>query len=91
MSTAVFGSLFDDVRACQCPTAMSMQSDVGSRLTDAGLASVPIPDAVRERVRSFDLGISPDLKRELCPTGVIVFSRQASCLFVTCLSSGALL
>lgn len=75
MSTAVFGSLFDDVRACQCPTAMSMQSDVGSRLTDAGLASVPIPDAVRERVRWFDLGISPDLKRELCPTGVIVFSR----------------
>lgn len=54
---------------------MSMQSDVGSRLSDAGLASVPIPDAVRERVRSFDTGISPDLKRELCPAGVIVFSR----------------
>ena len=46
-----------------------------SLLSDAGLASVPIPDAVWKRVRSFDTGITPDLKRELCPTGVIVFSR----------------
>ena len=46
-----------------------------SLLADGGLADVPIPAAVVDAVRAFDDGIAPELKRELCPTGVIVFSR----------------
>jgi SAM-dependent methyltransferase len=46
-----------------------------SLLADGGLADVPIPPAVVDAVRAFDRGIAPELKRELCPTGVIVFRR----------------
>jgi SAM-dependent methyltransferase len=46
-----------------------------SLLSDAGLSSIPIPGAVLECVRGYDAGIDATLKRELCPTGIIVFSR----------------
>ena len=46
-----------------------------SLLADAGLSSTPVPDEVRECVRMYDAGIGEDMKRELCPTGVIVFGR----------------
>ena len=46
-----------------------------SLLADAGLSSIPVPDEVRECVRMYDAGIGEGLKRELCPTGVIVFGR----------------
>jgi SAM-dependent methyltransferase len=44
-------------------------------LSDAGLASIAVPDAVLARVRAYDEGIAPALKRQLFPTGVIVFTR----------------
>ncbi|HJU23982.1 MAG TPA: class I SAM-dependent methyltransferase [Casimicrobiaceae bacterium] len=46
-----------------------------SLLSDAGLSSIPIPDDVRECVRAYDTGVDARLKREVCPTGVIVFGR----------------
>lgn len=46
-----------------------------SLLSDAGLSSIPIPDDVRACVRAYDIGIDEKLKREVCPTGVIVFGR----------------
>lgn len=64
-----------DVHPSEDDLSHVFENAFASLLSDAGLASVPIPDAVRECVRSFDTGISHDLKRELSPTGVIVFSR----------------
>ena len=64
-----------DVYPSEDDLAHVFESAFTSLLSDAGLASVPIPDTVWECVRSFDIGMSPDLKRELCPTGVIVFSQ----------------
>jgi hypothetical protein len=46
-----------------------------SLLSDAGLSSIPIPDDIRECVRAYETGIDARLKREVCPTGVIVFGR----------------
>jgi hypothetical protein len=46
-----------------------------SLLSDGGLAAVPIPAAVIDCVRMFEGGMGLNLKRELCPTGVIVFTR----------------
>jgi SAM-dependent methyltransferase len=44
-------------------------------LADSGLSHVQVPQRVIDSVRMFDRGIAEDLKCELCPTGVIVFTR----------------
>lgn len=46
-----------------------------SLVADSGLAAVAVTQRVLDSVRRFDRGIAEDLKRELCPTGVIVFTR----------------
>ena len=46
-----------------------------SLVADSGLAAAAVPQRVIDGVRAFDRGIADGLKRELCPTGVIVFTR----------------
>ena len=46
-----------------------------SVLADSGHAALPIPAPVDEAVREFDRSICPDLKRHLCPTGILVFTK----------------
>jgi len=46
-----------------------------SVLSDSGNGELAIPDEVWECVREFDRGICAGLKKELCPTGIIVFTR----------------
>ena len=46
-----------------------------SMLADSGHAALPVPDAVLDAVREFDRSITPELKRQLCPTGIIVFTK----------------
>jgi hypothetical protein len=46
-----------------------------SVLADSGNAALTIPEPVEVTVREFDRSIAPDLKRHLCPTGIIVFTR----------------
>ena len=46
-----------------------------SVLADSGHAALPIPAPVDEAVREFDRSIGPDLKRHLCPTGILVFTK----------------
>ena len=44
-------------------------------LADSGNAALPIPDPVLDAVRDFDRSIGADMKRRLCPTGIIVFTK----------------
>ena len=46
-----------------------------SLLSDSGNEGLAVPEAVWDCVREFDRGINSGLKKELCPTGVIVFTR----------------
>ncbi len=46
-----------------------------SVLADSGHANLPIPDRVQDAVREFDRSIAPEMKRRLCPTGIIVFTK----------------
>jgi SAM-dependent methyltransferase len=46
-----------------------------SVLADSGNQGVEIPPAVLECVREFDRGMGPELKRRLCPTGIVVFTN----------------
>ena len=46
-----------------------------SVLADSGNSALPISDPVQDAVREFDRSIAPDLKRHLCPTGIVVFTK----------------
>jgi SAM-dependent methyltransferase len=46
-----------------------------SVLSDSGNEGMAVPEPVWSCVREFDRGIDSGLKKELCPTGVIVFTR----------------
>ena len=46
-----------------------------SVLADSGNAALAIPEPVTAAVREFDRSIGPELKRHLCPTGIIVFTK----------------
>lgn len=46
-----------------------------SVLADSGNAGLAIPEEVWECVREFDRGIEAGLKKWLCPTGIIVFTK----------------
>ena len=46
-----------------------------SVLSDSGNAGLTVPEPVWDCVREFDRGIDSDLKKELCPTGIIVFTK----------------
>jgi 2-polyprenyl-3-methyl-5-hydroxy-6-metoxy-1,4-benzoquinol methylase len=46
-----------------------------SVLSDSGNGGLSIPEQVWDCVREFDRGIASGLKNELCPTGVIVFTK----------------
>lgn len=64
-----------DVQPAETDVSRVYESAFKGLLSDAGLATVAVPEAVIERVRAYDEGIAPALKRALCPTAVIVFSR----------------
>jgi len=46
-----------------------------SVLADSGNVTLSIPAPVEDAVREFDRSIGPDLKRHLCPTGILVFTK----------------
>ncbi len=46
-----------------------------SVLSDSGNGGLAIPEPVWECVREFDRGIDAGLKKRLCPTGIIVFTK----------------
>jgi hypothetical protein len=46
-----------------------------SVLSDSGNQGLEIPPAVLECVREFDRGIDQAMKKRLCPTGIIVFTK----------------
>lgn len=46
-----------------------------SLLADSGNADVAIPERVLSFLREVDAGISPELKKKLCPTGIIVITK----------------
>ena len=46
-----------------------------SVLAESGNAGLSIPDPVWECVRGFDRGIAAGLKKSLCPTGILVFTK----------------
>ncbi len=46
-----------------------------SLLADSGNADVAIPERVLSFLREVDAGISPALKKKLCPTGIIVITK----------------
>ncbi len=64
-----------DVYPAQPDLSQVYENAFTSLLADSGLAAIEVPQAVQDSVRMFDRGIGEDLKRELCPTGVIVFTR----------------
>ncbi len=51
------------------------ESAFRSLLSDSGLGEIPVPEPVIACVREFDESIGPGLKRKLCPTGIIVFTK----------------
>jgi SAM-dependent methyltransferase len=51
------------------------ETNFRSLLSDSGNAGLAIPPTVLETVQEFDNGISLDLKRKMCPTGIIVFTK----------------
>lgn len=64
-----------DVHPAQPDLSRVYENAFTSLLADSGLSKIDVPQPVLDSVRRFDRGIGEDLKRELCPTGVIVFTR----------------
>lgn len=48
---------------------------IRSVLSDSGNAGLTVPEPVWDCVRQFDRGIDARLKKMLCPTGIIVFTK----------------
>lgn len=46
-----------------------------SLLRDSGNGNIPVPAAVTAVVQAFDQEIGANLKRKMCPTGIIVFTK----------------
>lgn len=46
-----------------------------SVLSDSGNGALAVPEPVWNYVRAFDRGIDSELKKGLCPTGIIVFTK----------------
>ena len=61
------------------PAQSSMESlyetTFRSLLSDSGNSSLEIPEEVLKAIKDFDLGISDELKKRLCPTGIIVMTK----------------
>lgn len=64
-----------DVYPGQEDLTLVFETSFRSLLADSGNSDVLIPDEVWQVVREFDQGISNDLKRRLCPTGIIIFTK----------------
>ena len=64
-----------EVHAAQPDLTTVYEAAFRSVLADSGNQGVEIPPRVLECVREFDRGIGPDVKRLLCPTGIIVFTK----------------
>jgi SAM-dependent methyltransferase len=64
-----------DVHPAQHELANVFEGAFRSMLADSGNAALPIPGPVVDAVREFDRSIAPDLKRRVCPTGIIVFTK----------------
>jgi SAM-dependent methyltransferase len=64
-----------DVYPAQEDLTAVYETTFRSLLSDSGNRGVEIPDVVLEAVREFDRGISVELKRKLCPTGIIVLTK----------------
>lgn len=63
------------IHPAQRDLANVFESAFRSVLADSGHAALPIPDPVLDAVREFDRSIDADLKRHLCPTGIVVFTK----------------
>jgi SAM-dependent methyltransferase len=46
-----------------------------SMLADSGHAALSVPESAVDAVREFDRSIGADMKRRLCPTGIVVFTK----------------
>lgn len=64
-----------DIHPAQNDLSAIYETGFRSVLADSGNAGLAIPEAVLDAVREFDRGVGPDLKRRLCPTGIIVLTK----------------
>ena len=64
-----------DIHPAQPDLTRVYEGALRSVLSDSGNGGLAIPEQVWECVREFDLGIDAELKKALCPTGIIVFTK----------------
>jgi SAM-dependent methyltransferase len=64
-----------EVHPAQPQLANVFEEAFMSVLADSGNRDIAIPSEVLEEVREFDRGIAVELKAQLCPTGIIVFTK----------------
>jgi len=64
-----------DVHPAQPDLTHVYEGAFRSVLADSGNGELAVPEAVWDCVREFDRGIDPGLKKALCPTGIIVFTK----------------
>jgi SAM-dependent methyltransferase len=64
-----------DIHPAQDDLSAIYETGFRSVLADSGNAGLAIPEAVLDAVREFDRAVGADLKRRLCPTGIIVFTK----------------
>ncbi len=64
-----------DVHPAQAELTNLYEGAFRSVLAESGNAELAIPEPVWDCVRAFDRGIDSRLKKALCPTGIIVFTK----------------
>ncbi len=64
-----------EIYPAQPKTEYLFEESFRSLLSDSGNSSLEIPNEVAQVIKDFDLGISENLKKRLCPTGIIVMTK----------------
>ena len=64
-----------EIHPAQADLAHIFESAFRSVLADSGHAALALPDSVLDAVREFDRSTALELKRHLCPTGIVVFTK----------------
>jgi SAM-dependent methyltransferase len=56
-------------------TEFLFEESFRSLLSDSGNSNLQIPNEILQLIKDFDLGISNNLKKKLCPTGIVVMKK----------------
>jgi ubiquinone/menaquinone biosynthesis C-methylase UbiE len=64
-----------DVHPAQTDLANIYEKSFRGILSDSGNGNIVVPEEVLKTIQEFDQGISVGLKRKMCPSGVIVFTK----------------